>query len=249
MEKALLPLVFALVGCGAAPSGNEPPPPEVYQTLENSDVVCEHCPPDELAQETVGIRRAAKAFIEYAGGSNLEPDYSPLTIHVSQDAACPPTSAAAYYRFPDICLFSYEGFKRYAPDSAPVTSVLAQWTFIHESLHAWFAGRVEYQYNLEEGFCRYVSYDASGAIADLYDRGVIARANACDLIADAEETTLVRRLCGLGLTSDHVRSILKGTDDAATQKGSVLTVREFADIVSGTMKLDANPAFVAAGLI
>ncbi|MDD2785814.1 MAG: hypothetical protein PHS79_02865 [Patescibacteria group bacterium] len=239
MKNLFLVLMFVLLGCGSQAYGQ-------YKGLADSDIVCEKCTPDQLTEESEGIRKAARALVDYTG-SDLMPDYSPVTIHVSQDGACS-SGASPYADYGYICLYSYEKHALPCSDCAPVTELPSQVMMVHEGLHEWFKGRVEFNYNLEEGFCKFVSVDVTKILEFINSQGHDIDTSPC-IHSESESTKLVQGLCSLGLTPDNVREILRNTDENVKIKGAPLTIKEFSELVTGVMRRDATPAFRDANLL
>ena len=245
MKSFFMFAFVTLLGCS--------PADRTYTTLENSEIVCEACSDEQLAEETVGIRYAARTLIEYVGGTDLLPDYSPITIHVSLDDDCPwswDPDVSAYEVYYKICLFNIEHHQECIDTSfvcAPIDELPSQFTMIHEGLHEWFDGRLVQNYDIQEGLCQYVGLDASNVLEFMNGNGDIST-DPCDRLS-SEHTALMRELCAFGITSDMVRETLTETDKAAGAKGASLTEKEFAGVVSQVMGQDMEPAFQVAGIL
>lgn len=242
MKPSIGAALIAVASC--TPASSEP-----YVALEDSRIVCEKCSEEELDLEIRGIRLASHELIGYVGGSDLMPDYSPVVIHASEDDACPlKPYTVAYANFGHVCLFNHERHFPPCDECPPVGDLPSQKAMIHEGLHEWFRGRLALDYAIEEGFCQFVGLDASRYLVWLRSQGYDVSTDPCTALhgPDAE---LVKGLCSLGLTGDKAKDILKGTDEAASLKGSPLAADEFASVVSQAIQKDSLPAFRDAGIL
>lgn len=255
--RVLILLVCSFVlGCIKRPCNDRP-----YQTFAESDIVCQGCSIEEVANYSLGIRAAAETLIEYVGGDDLIPETSPVTLHVTEDATCSRTYAdeagyTAYYDYTcgNICLLRDPQRLKNCVDCPDTRDSTAWSSVIHEGLHAWFRGRVEFDYRIEEGFAQYVSYDASGILRfiNANHEGISISTDPCVHITAGDTSPNVRlvvELCDLGITFDDVRTILKNLASMVEMKGSPLNMEEFEGVVSDVMGQDVRSAFRTADLL
>jgi hypothetical protein len=109
-------------------------------------------------------------------------------------------------------------------------------------MHGWFSTRIA-NYRIEEPFCKLTSFYISGALGQVPDP--ITWFGSADSYPDR----LMYDLRLLGMNRSYLGQILNRTGHDAWVKGRILTVPEFADIVTGVLGKDAVPAFIAAGLM
>jgi len=227
----------------AADAGQIVAPPS---GLLDSHVVCQGCTQELLAAKTAGILDAMEKVIAYAG-ADIRPAHALATFHLSDDGFCgayaPGTTgfcsadAAGLAQF---CLFDLEKQNRalaFTPENA--AKAQDQLLAVHESMHGWFFDRVG-NYGIEEPFCKMTSFVISENFGPDFCRFFTGSAYPDRLMTD---------LCALGLDAAKTGEVLHQVAAKADARNSALSASEFADIVSGVINADANPAFRAAGLI
>ena len=264
MNKTLatLPLLASLAfgGCGLQPDAPQQPPDPGYEDipaiitvlpgLADSQVVCPDCGPDLLQAKTAGILAALSDLKEFAG-DDVSWKFAPATFHLQGDDDCGGyTAGQTGFWTADadgraqICLFDLEKTGRALPFTAENAVLPAdQLLPVHEALHVWFADRLPH-YAVEEPFCKLTSFIVSGAIAQTYP-------DPCSWFSDQTPypDRLMHDLCGLGLDQAALSGILKRSASEASRLGRILSIPEFAVIVSDELGSDAGPAFRAAGLL
>jgi len=230
-----IPYICLLIaGCGGKAEITLENP---YVPLVQSKIVCEKCNSSQLAEEVKGINLALHGFITYVG-SDLMLDASPITIHLSQDKICPLSNSVLAYAMPHhICLFTYEQRLKHeqCEDCAPTNSLPAQIVTIHEPLHEWFISRLEGgNYDIEEGFCQYMSIYLSNILGFLNSKGYKVNTDPCTSLV-GDHVGLMSELCKMGITQTDIQVILKKIDEEVELNQSPINEREFSDIISLVM--------------
>ncbi|MEN6426745.1 MAG: SUMF1/EgtB/PvdO family nonheme iron enzyme [Phycisphaerales bacterium] len=212
-------------------------------------VVGPDCTPELLEAKKQGIAHAMEYLVSFTG-YDLAPALGPVTFHLQADKSSGPyTPTMTGFWTTDsngkghVYLFDLEKTNRslpFTPENA--VTLEDQLLPVHEAMHGWFATRIA-NYGIEEPFCKLTSFYISGALGQTPDP--IAWFSSVFSYPDG----LMHDLAMLGMNEAYLGQILNRTGHDAQVKGRILTVSEFADIVTHVLGKDAVPAFIAAGLM
>lgn len=250
-KLSLLISFVLLTACGPAEEIADETVPTEEQTggLEDGLVVCDTCSPELLAAKIIGIRRAMKMLVGYAG-TDVLPKYAPVTFHLQGGEFCGDGSRVravavigrdnkAY-----ACLFDVEHAARgdrglpFTPEES--VKLQDQETPVHEAVHILFMGRMN-NYKTEEAFAQFISFLLTGGTF---------RPSVCENSWSETSQPIFAELCKLDFRPTYqVPEIMRATALKAEKVGRPLTVKEFAEIVGEILGADAVPAFQNAGLL